>query len=147
MNLIRYNPFALRNATPADVSSVIQRFFNDAQSPAPATAENLFSPRVDIVEEPSRFVISLDLPGIDPKAVDLKLDGQVLTVQGERPAQPPVEGSRVARVERTFGQFYRRFVLPESADLNAIKATGNFGVLEIAIAKKPEAAPRKIEIV
>jgi len=146
MNAIRYNSCAVRTAMPADLSQVIQRFFTDAQDPKTGTAENLYSPRVDILDEPARYLLAVDLPGVDAKTVDLKLDGQVLSISGERSAMAAVEGARASRIERTFGQFYRRFVLPENADLNAITASGAHGVLEISVPKKAPLIPRKIEV-
>jgi HSP20 family protein len=146
MSLIRYNPMQVARVVPTDLGTVFQRFFGDATG-SPDLAENLFSPRVDVREEPNRFVLALDLPGVDPKSVDIQLEAQVLTLKGERPAPTVADGAKFSRVERAFGHFYRRFVLPDSADLSSISATGAHGVLEITVAKKAEVAPRKIEVI
>jgi len=103
-------------------------------------------PRVDIKEEAERFVIFVDLPGLDPKDIEVNMDKGVLSIKGERKAESRVENERYSRVERAHGIFYRRFALPESANPEGIAATGKNGVLEIAIPKRPETTPRRITV-
>ncbi len=111
-------------------------------------------PRVDIREARDRFVILADLPGIDPQDVEIWMDKGILSLKGERKplagdADSSDEGGRevrFSRVERATGRFHRRFTLPDSADANAITATGHNGVLEISIPKRPETTPRRIQV-
>jgi len=105
-----------------------------------------WSPAVDIAEEPGRFVLYADLPGVDVKNIDITMEDGVLTIKGER--VPETEGGKGSykRVERRYGTFYRRFSLPDSADADAIKATGKNGVLEISIPKAEKAQPKRIRV-
>jgi HSP20 family protein len=146
MSLIRHAPWAVRTALPNDIKHVLEKFIADAEGGSVSTAANPWVPRVDIKEEPTRFVIVADIPGIDPKDIEIQMDKGVLSIRGERAALSSVENERYSRVERTHGAFQRRFTLPDSADAEGISATGRHGVLEISIPKKAEAAPRRIEV-
>ncbi|MBS0431171.1 MAG: Hsp20/alpha crystallin family protein [Proteobacteria bacterium] len=105
-----------------------------------------WAPRVDIREEDKQFVIEADIPGVDPKDIEVHMDKGILSIRGERKSENKVEEGNYTRVERSRGVFHRRFALPDSADAEGIRAKGRHGVLEIAIPKKPETTPRKIEI-
>jgi HSP20 family protein len=105
-----------------------------------------WAPRVDIKEEATRFLILADIPGVDPKDIEISMDKGILTIKGERVSESTDERERYTRLERSRGLFYRRFALPDSADAEAIKATGRHGVLEIVIPKRPETTPRRITI-
>jgi HSP20 family protein len=105
-----------------------------------------WAPRVDIREEDKRFVILADVPGVDPKEIEISMEKGILSIKGERKAESKEETGKLTRVERSYGAFYRRFALPDSADADGITAVGKHGVLEISIPKKPEVAPRKIEV-
>lgn len=118
-----------------------RRFGFEAQSAIAAWA-----PRVDVKEEALRFAIFVDVPGIDPQAIEIQADGNLLTIGGERPAANAGEGERFSRVERRHGKFERRFALPDTADTTAITASGRNGVLEISIPKKAQSQPRKIQV-
>lgn len=105
-----------------------------------------WAPRVDIREEDQRFVIEADIPGVDPKAIEVNMDKGVLSIRGERKTAHTVEDGKYTRVERAHGVFHRRFALPDSANPDGIRAAGKHGVLEIEIPKRPEQTPRKIDI-
>lgn len=105
-------------------------------------------PPVDIREEQDRFVLYADIPGVDPKDIEVQMDRGMLTIKGERriDAGGTAAGERYARVERVHGGFHRRFALPDSADPDGISASGSHGVLRIVIPKKPESTPRRIQV-
>ncbi len=105
-----------------------------------------WAPRVDIKEEAGRFVIFADIPGVDPKNIEVSMDKGILTIKGERSSENVEETERYTRLERSRGTFYRRFALPDSADADGIKAAGRHGVLEVSIPKRPETTPRRITI-
>ena len=107
---------------------------------------NSWTPRVDVREEDTRYVILADIPGVDSKDIEISMDKSVLTIKGERKSEKTAENAKVTRVERRQGAFERSFALPDSADADAITASGKNGVLEIAIPKKAQAAPRKIVV-
>ena len=109
-------------------------------------ASTHWRPAVDIKEEQERFLITADLPGVDPKDIEITMEDGVLTLKGERQSESTEEQTGYKRVERFSGTFYRRFSLPESADADRIEAKGKNGVLEIVLPKLEKIQPRKIEV-
>ncbi len=105
-----------------------------------------WSPAVDIKEEATRFLITADLPGVDPKDIEITMDNGVLTIKGERQSEAREEKEGYKRVERVSGAFYRRFSLPDTADAERIEAKGKDGVLEVILPKHEKVQPRKIEV-
>ena len=134
------------NPLQEEIKQVFDRFFNEAEGDASSVVTSQWVPRVDIKEEPNRFVILADLPGVDPNQIEVNMDKGILSIRGERHSEDRTEGERYSRVERAHGVFYRRFALPESADPDGIAATGRHGVLEITIPKRPETTPRRISV-
>src|SRR3984885_9951617 len=96
----------------------INRLFGNARENDSSSATAMWIPLVDIHEYADRFELYVDLPGVDPARVELTLDGGILTLSGERPQRAPKdsEDAQGRRVERGHGQFYRRFVLPDTVD-------------------------------
>jgi HSP20 family protein len=101
---------------------------------------------VDIREEPDRFVLYADIPGVDPKDIEVQMDRGLLTIKGERPAGMGSDNGRFSRIERLHGVFHRRFALPDSADPEGIQAHGHNGMLQVEIPKRPESKPRRIKV-
>lgn len=145
MSLIRYSanhPAALQD----EIKQVFDKFFNGDSDDASSVVTSQWMPRVDIKEEPGRFLIFADLPGVDPDQIEVQMDKGILSIKGERKTETADDSARYSRVERTHGVFYRRFALPDSANPEGITATGRHGVLEIAIPKRPETTPRRIQV-
>jgi HSP20 family protein len=140
MNVVHYHPWH-SGRLHDEFRQVFGRFFGESDN---AVAQ--WAPRVDIKEEEKRFVILADIPGVDPKDIDVSTDKGVLSIKGERKSESTEDAGMFKRVERSYGAFTRSFVLPESADAEAISASGKNGVLEISIPKKAETTPRKIAI-
>jgi len=145
MNQLRQVSFRRAPLFGGDVSRVFDHFFGNDIA-ASASAESAWAPRVDIREEAGRFLILADVPGVDLADIEIQMDKNVLSVKGERKAFTSEAEGKFSRVERVAGQFKRSFTLPESADADGITASGRNGVLEIAIPKKAESAPRRIAI-
>ena len=146
MSITRYNP---RNTQPAlqdEIKQVFDRFFGESNGDHSNVVTSQWMPRVDIKEEDDRFVIFADIPGVDPKEIEIHMDKGILSIRGERGSEARDENQRFSRIERTHGVFYRRFALPDSANAEGIGATGRHGVLEITIPKKPETTPRRIQV-
>ncbi len=140
MTVTHYNWLRPR-AVEGDLRQVFNHFFTD-------DAGHGWAPRVDVREEEGRYVIFADVPGVNPADIDISMDKGVLTIKGERKSENTAEGAagKLTRVERRYGSFQRSFALPDSADADAITASGKNGVLEIAIPKKAQTAPRKIAV-
>ena len=103
-------------------------------------------PAVDIKEEQDRFLLHADIPGVDPKDIEITMEKGVITIKGERQSESKTEREGYSRIERARGTFYRRFSLPDSADPEKISARGANGVLEIVIPKHERIQPRKISV-
>lgn len=113
---------------------------------ADSRAAGAWTPRVDVKEEANRYVVLFDVPGIDPQDIEIQAERDQLIVKGERKREAAVEGEQFSRTERFHGTFERRFSLPDTADADAITATGRNGVLEISIPKKAQSQPRRIRV-
>ena len=145
MSLIRYNTTVPRRFEE-EIKSVFDKFLGSDDTDASSVVTSQWVPRVDIKEEAERFVIFADLPGVDPDSIEVQMDKGVLSIKGERSTGASQEGERYSRVERAHGVFFRRFALPDSANPEGVTATGRHGVLEIAIPKRPETTPRRIQV-
>lgn len=146
MSIIRHNPWQGSPLLSDEMRQLISRFFGEEDSDQSNVVTSQWAPKVDIREEPERFVLSADIPGVDPSEIEIHMDKGMLTIKGERRTEKREENERMIRVERSYGAFHRRFALPESADPDRITATGRNGVLEITIPKRPESTPRRIAV-
>lgn len=131
---------------PAEFKQFFERVLHDADGDQSNVVTSQWAPRVDIKEEEGRFVIYADVPGVEPADIEIHMDKGILTIKGERKTLADEDRARFSRIERAQGMFHRRFSLPDSADADAIAATGRNGVLEISIPKKPETTPRRIQV-
>ena len=138
MTIVRYEPWAFVGR--------LQRQLDRALGDVADSATISWIPHVDVHEEAERFVVAVDLPGVDGKNIEITADKGVLTIKGERQSEKKSSKDGYERVERASGTFLRRFTLPESVDAEAIKASHVNGVLEISIPKRPTEQPRRIEI-
>ena len=146
MSIMRYSAWAPHAALLDELKNVLDRFAGDSDTDQSNVVTSQWVPRVDIKEEPGRFVILADIPGVDPNDIEIHMDKGILTIKGERKDERREETDKFTRVERSRGVFHRRFALPDSADAEGISASGKHGVLEIAIPKRPEQAARRIKI-
>ena len=103
-------------------------------------------PAVDIKETNDAFVLHADIPGVDPKDIEVHMENGILTIKGQRESEKKEEREGYKRVERSYGSFYRRFSLPDTANADKIGAKSKNGVLEITIPKKEAVQPRKISV-
>ncbi|MGH8121985.1 MAG: Hsp20/alpha crystallin family protein [Rudaea sp.] len=140
MTIMQYHSFARPQRVENDIRQLCNRFFADGERAGEWT------PRVDIREEQQRFVILADIPGVEPKDIEISTDKGMLSIKGARASETNEENGTLTRVERSSGTFQRTFSLPDSVDAEGISAVGKHGVLEVSIPKKPQAAPRKIEV-
>ncbi len=139
MTILRYEPWSLVNR--------LQRQLDEA-FPADAgdSAGAWWIPQVDVHEEPERFAVLVDVPGVEPKDIEITAEKGVLTIRGERHSRTEESSSAYRRLERRSGKFLRRFTLPDGANLDAISAKHTQGVLEVTIPKQAKLQPRRIEV-
>jgi HSP20 family protein len=140
MTVVRYEPWALVNRLQKD----IDRLFSAPQTTAADSGAWL--PPVDIHEEAGQFVLHVDLPGVDPKAVEVTSEQGVLSIRGRREELRREARDGYRRIERVSGEFQRRFGLPDSADTQNIKAKVVNGVLEIVVPKQAQVQPNRITV-
>jgi HSP20 family protein len=148
MSLVNYEPWSLLDRFQQQLNQLgyADKALADNDSDYSNVVTSRWSPAVDIKEEAARFLITADLPGVDPKDIEITMDNGVLTIRGERQSEAREEKEGYKRVERVSGAFYRRFSLPDTADAERIEAKGKDGVLEVAIPKHEKVRPRKIEV-
>jgi HSP20 family protein len=144
MSLVNYEPWFGVRQLQDDINRLFSNWDHNESSGVNAT----WVPSVDINEFDDRFQLFVDVPGVEPRNVDITLESGVLTITGERFLQAEKSDEKVVRrrEERGSGRFYRRFVLPDTVDADNVKAIDRHGVLEILIPKKAKAQPRRIEV-
>lgn len=104
------------------------------------------TPAVDILEKDGNLMLRAELPGMEEKDIELKLEGSVLTLRGERRFESEDQSGSYHRIERRYGSFSRSFTLPDSADLDKVKADYKNGVLTVTVPQRPESRPREIAV-
>src|SRR6266850_8506533 len=141
--LTRWEPF--RGAT--SLQDQINRVFKDVlERTGEESSLTAWAPAVDIYETEHELVVKADLPDIDPKDLDIRVENNILTIRGERKFEKQVNEDKYLRVERSYGSFARSFTLANTVNAEAIKADYQDGVLTLSIPKKEEAKPKQIKV-
>ena len=148
MTLVNYEPWSLLDRFQQQLNQLgyADKALAGNDNDYSNVVTSRWSPAVDIKEAADRFLITADLPGVDPKDIEITMDNGVLTIKGERQSEAREEKEGYKRVERVCGAFYRRFSLPDTADADRIEAKGKDGVLEVTLPKHEKVQPRKIEV-
>ncbi|MGO9319160.1 MAG: Hsp20/alpha crystallin family protein [Terracidiphilus sp.] len=142
MAINRWDPYREVVALQNRVNSL---FRNMTEGDDPVAAAS-FVPAVDIYEDAQKVVLKLEVPGIDQKDLDVRVENHTLTVKGERKLDKEEKEENFHRIERRYGSFYRAFTLPSTVDTESVSASYNAGVLKLELKKKPEAQPKQIEV-
>ncbi|MDZ7737296.1 MAG: Hsp20/alpha crystallin family protein [Gammaproteobacteria bacterium] len=144
MNITRHDPFSMLSD---EVSrNLLSRFSQLAGDPEESGLAAEWAPAVDISEEEDKYVVSADIPGVDPKDIEVTVDNNVLTISGKRESEKREEQEGYCRVERSSGRFFRRFVLPETVDDSRVSAKSGKGVLNITIPKSEKQKAKRIKV-
>ena len=109
-------------------------------------ANRPWSPAVDIYETENELVLKADLPDVDLKDIDVRIENQTLTLSGERKFEQEQSGKGYHRIERSYGHFQRSFAVPNTFDTDKINAEFKSGVLSVSLPKKEAAKPRQVKI-
>jgi HSP20 family protein len=142
MTITRFDPFRDVVRLQNRLNSLF-RDFNDGNSPLTTAS---FVPAVDIYEDPQKVVLKLEVPGIEEKDLDVRVENNTLTVKGERKFEKEEKEENFHRIERRYGSFYRAFTLPPTVDTESVAANYNAGVLKLELKKKAEAQPKQIKV-
>lgn len=146
MNIARYEPWSLVHRLHQDLDRVFSREFGFANGDESHGAVSDWLPPVDVNETKDAFVLRADVPGVDPKDIEITMENGVLAIRGQRSSESTKEENGYRRIERSYGRFFRRFTLPETADADAVSAECSNGVLTVRIGKRPEVQSRRIEV-
>jgi len=139
----RFEPF--RGAF--SLQDQINRLFSDVfERPGDESNLTSWAPAVDIFETEHELVVKADLPDIDPKDLDIRVENNILSIRGERKFESKVSEDKYLRVERAYGSFSRSFSLANTVDSEAIKADYQNGVLTLTVPKREEAKPKQIKV-
>ena len=142
MALVRYEPWSMLDQLRKEMERVVER--SGAETGSVVTSD--WTPAVDIKESDNAFTIIADIPGVDAKDIEVHMENGMLTIKGERESEKKEEKEGYKRVERSYGSFYRRFTMPDTANPDKIAAKSKNGVLEITIPKHEKVQPRKIAV-
>ena len=149
MTMTRLVPFRSGFSDMAVLQNRLNSLFNDfarPESSSESLAMGSFIPAVDVYEDAQKLVLKLEVPGIATKDLDIRVEGRVLTIKGERNFSSEEKEENFQRIERRYGSFVRSFTLPSSVDTDSIEATSADGVLNITLAKRAEAKPKQIQV-
>jgi HSP20 family protein len=125
----------------------INRLFNETfERPGQESNLTAWAPAVDIYENEHELVVKADLPDVDPKDLDIRVENNILTIRGERKFEKKVNEDNYLRVERAYGAFSRSFALANTVNPDGIKADYQNGVLTLVIPKREEAKPKQIKV-
>lgn len=141
--LTKYEPWDVLRQMRREMDNIFSNKFPDIQSDMTESTGTNWVPAVDVREEDDKFLIHADIPGVNPKDIDVSVDNGVLTIKGEKKHESSESEKSYKRVERSYGSFFRQFTLPESADFEAISAKSANGVLELIIPKSAKAAAKR----
>jgi HSP20 family protein len=127
----------------------MNRLFRDSFGPEgrdEALTTTTFAPPVDVYEDEHNITLKIEVPGIDEKDIDVRVENNTLTVHGERKFEKEEKEENYRRVERQYGSFTRSFTLPPTVDPEQVQADYDKGMLKIQLAKKAEAKPKQIKV-
>ena len=143
MNLIRWDPFRELSG----LHTRLNRLFGESRARFDDEGVlTTWAPPVDIQETEQEYVVKSDLPDMKKDDVKVELNNGVLTVKGERKQEKEEKGKRFHRIERTYGEFVRRLVLPTEVDGTNVVADFKDGVLTVHLPKTAAAKPQAIEV-
>ena len=139
----RYGRFGSFAALQNEVNRLFENVTQGHQDEASLAT---WAPAVDIYETENELVIKADLPDVNEKDLDIRVENNMLTVRGERKFEQKVKEENYLRIERSYGSFSRSFSLPNTVNTETIKAEYKNGALTIELPKRAEAKPRQVKV-
>ncbi len=142
--ITRWEPFRELNT----LQDRLNRLFQDsyARGADELMTAGSFVPAVDVYEDEHAITLKVEVPGIEQKDIDIRLENTTLTVRGERKFEQEEKEENFHRIERRYGSFVRSFTLPNTVDTEKVSAEYESGVLRIRLAKRAEAKPKQIKV-
>jgi HSP20 family protein len=142
MAITRWDPFR----EVVSLQNRMNSLFHDMNEGEAPMSTASFVPAVDVYEDDKKVMLKLEIPGMDQKDLDVRVENNTLTVKGERKLETEEKEENFHRIERRYGSFYRSFTLPSTVDTEKVAASYNAGVLKLELTKKPESQPKQIKI-
>ena len=131
----------------SNLQDQFNRIFNETlRTQTDESAMTAWAPAVDIYETPNELVVKADLPDVNEKDIDVRVENNLLTIRGERKFEKSVSEENFLRVERAYGSFSRSFSLPNTVNPEAIRAEYKNGVLNVTLPKREESKPRQVKV-
>jgi HSP20 family protein len=144
--IVRWDPFKEVATLQDRMNRVFGDLWGRTQRPEDEYISGSWMPTVDVRETKDALEITAELPGIEPKHVEVSVENGVLSLKGSREFEKATEGETYHRVERAYGSFERSFNLPTNVDPEKVKAVYRHGVLHLTLPKREEAKPRSVAI-
>ena len=141
--ITRWEPFRELSNLQNQMNRLFQDYGRGSQDELMTTG---FVPAVDVYEDEHSIALNLEVPGMDEKDMDIRLENNQLTVRGERRFEKEQKEENFHRIERRYGSFSRSFTLPNTVDTDKVQASYVNGVLKITLAKRAEAKPKQIKV-
>jgi len=142
--LTRFEPFRELTTLQDRMNRLFRDTYGDGRDEALTTSN--FAPPVDVYEDEHNITLKIEVPGIEEKDIDVRIENNTLTVHGERKFEKEEKEENFRRVERQYGSFTRSFTLPNTIDAEKVEATYDKGILKVQLAKKAEAKPKQIKV-
>ncbi len=144
MGIVRYNPFSELRAMQEQMNRLLDLAWSKEQGEE--LREGVWQPLVDIYEDSETVVIKAELPGMEQKDIEVKIENNTLVLRGERKHDQEIQKENYHRIERFYGTFQRSFSLPQTVDQEKVQATCDKGVLTVILPKKEETKPKQITV-
>jgi len=144
MAIVKYNPFKELRTMQDQMNRMLDMAWN--REFGEELKEGVWQPPVDIYEDEQSVVIKAEVPDVDQKDIEVRIENNTLTLKGERKHSSEIKKENYYRVERYFGQFQRSFSLPQSINQDKVQATCERGILTITLPKREEVKPKQISV-
>jgi HSP20 family protein len=144
MAIVKYNPFGELRSIQEQMNRLLDLAWQ--KETGEELKEGLWQPPVDIYEDSESVVIKAELPDIDQKDIEVKIEDNTLTLRGERKQEKDLKKENYHRIERYYGTFQRSFALPHTINQEKVKASCERGVLTITLPKRQETKPKQINV-
>ncbi len=145
MAIIRWDPFRDLVTLREKMNRLFEEAFTSRGEEKDMVA-GTWTPSVDIYETENALILSAEIPGIEEKDIEIKIEDNTLVIKGERKFEKETKKENYHRIERSYGSFYRSFTLPNYVDQDKIHAEHENGVLKITMPNKPELKPKKVKV-
>ncbi len=144
-DLIKWSQLPGMSSIQEEMNRMFDRFFRGGDLSEIGTA-GMWLPPIDLSETSDKITVKAEIPGMDPKEIDISIQGDTLIIKGEKKEEKEEKGKNYYRMERRYGNFSRSVDLPTSVDTNKVTAECKNGVLEITMQKKEEVKPKQISV-